>query len=87
MCLCVEAAVARQPHGPYNLLGWRQSTVLALEVQRQLEARASAAVCFLVHGDVVLVQRWAQAARAERHSEAQDGDQVSWAGLGTHSDN
>ncbi|KAE8745680.1 hypothetical protein FOCC_FOCC007564 [Frankliniella occidentalis] len=56
----VQTVLQRQPHGPYNLLGWRLSTVLALEVQRQLEAAGKRGVLFLVHGDVTRVQQWAQ---------------------------
>ncbi|KAE8744661.1 hypothetical protein FOCC_FOCC008664 [Frankliniella occidentalis] len=56
----VRAVLDRQPHGPYNLLGWRLSTVLALEVQRQLEAAGKRGVLFLVHGDVTRVQQWAE---------------------------
>ena len=61
----VRAVLQHTPHGPYNLLGWRLSTVLALEVQRQLEAKDKGVVSFLVDGDVALVQQWASAASPE----------------------
>ncbi|KAJ1529956.1 hypothetical protein ONE63_006684 [Megalurothrips usitatus] len=54
---------SHQPHGPYNVLGVGVSTVLALEVHRQLEAAGRRGVLFLVHGDVGTVARWAGTVR------------------------
>ncbi|KAJ1520408.1 hypothetical protein ONE63_003540 [Megalurothrips usitatus] len=66
----VKGVVSRQPRGPYNILGWGLAAVLALEVQRQLEAAGSRGVLFLVHGDVRAAVEWAKKAVPAREPTA-----------------
>lgn len=53
-----QMVVARQPHGPDHLVDWLLSTVMVLDVQRQLDRQGrKRTVSFVIHGNVLLVQR------------------------------